>query len=128
MASPLSLADTLFQVFPVSLQNLKRLGTDLSEYAAGTEGEQWKCHGCDMIKPSSQLSRCGKCKLFCYCSKVRSTPAGPHVDSRATLDTDTACVLELPSQGLEREEPQGTLQGGSGSQLYGVDEAQLLSL
>lgn len=31
---------------------------------------QWKCHGCDSSKPIAQMSRCGRCKTYAYCSKV----------------------------------------------------------
>lgn len=57
-------------MFPIGLQALRELSHDVTKYAADNESEQWKCHGCETSKPTGQMSRCGECKVYSYCSKV----------------------------------------------------------
>ncbi|KAK7740970.1 hypothetical protein SLS53_005033 [Cytospora paraplurivora] len=56
-------------VFPASQRDLQRLSSEVNEFAPETEGGPWRCHGCHAVKPMDQMSRCGKCKVFGYCSK-----------------------------------------------------------
>lgn len=48
------------------------------KFAVDSDSEQWKCHGCGFNKPVDQMSRCGQCKTYSYCSKVRESPICPN--------------------------------------------------
>ncbi|KAG6356016.1 hypothetical protein INS49_015401 [Diaporthe citri] len=56
-------------VFPIGLQALRELSHDVVKYAVDSESKQWKCQGCETSKPTGQMSRCGECKVYSYCSK-----------------------------------------------------------
>ncbi|KAL1849148.1 hypothetical protein Daus18300_013353 [Diaporthe australafricana] len=56
-------------VFPAGLTALRSIGSDVAKWAAGGEAEQWKCQWCDAVKPRGEMSRCGQCKVYAYCSK-----------------------------------------------------------
>ncbi|KAG8163309.1 hypothetical protein KVR01_006606 [Diaporthe batatas] len=56
-------------VVPASLQALEEVGPEEEEYSVAGVEKQWKCHGCDASKPVAQMSRCGRCLTYAYCSK-----------------------------------------------------------
>lgn len=62
------------QVFPIGLEALRELSSEVAKYAVEGVGKNWKCHGCDASKPIDQMSRCGQCKVYSYCSKVCRRP------------------------------------------------------
>ncbi|POS79241.1 hypothetical protein DHEL01_v202364 [Diaporthe helianthi] len=60
----------IVKVVPASLKALREVGPEDEEYSVAGSATQWKCHGCDASKPAAQMSRCGRCKVYAYCSKV----------------------------------------------------------
>lgn len=60
-------------VIPASLKALQELGPEEEKYSVARPITQWKCHGCDASKPPDQMSRCGRCKIYAYCSKECQT-------------------------------------------------------
>lgn len=57
-------------MIPAGLQVLRDLGPEEEKYGVDKPITEWKCHGCDATKPIDQMSRCGRCKIYAYCSKV----------------------------------------------------------
>lgn len=110
----------MIQVFPIGLQALRELGSDVAKYAVDSESQQWKCHGCEISKPTDQMSRCGECKVYAYCSKVRACSRCPkRAQTRNCLDESYQLrKIGMPGQGLGGQETQVNLQGHAWPQLH----------
>jgi len=52
------------------MDDLIKLSDELNIFATLTEDGKRKCHGCSQVKKASELNRCAKCTIFCYCDKV----------------------------------------------------------
>ncbi|KAK2602889.1 hypothetical protein N8I77_009391 [Diaporthe amygdali] len=102
-------------VFPAGLQTLRSLGSEAAIYAVDGESEQWKCHGCDAVKPHGQMSRCGQCKTYAYCSKECQakgwTEKGHKSGCKVLRGSNFLSLLKLDFMEGPEEEPFSFQQG-----------------
>lgn len=108
-------------MFPIGLQALRELGPEVAKYAVDSESEHWKCHGCDTNKPIEQMSRCGQCKVYSYCSKVCSRPKLPDPGPYTVLMDD-------PNNGWQECQSKGWNEKGHKSSCKVLRGPNFLSL
>lgn len=68
----------------MELEKLQWLSADITKYCK-PDDEKWKCHGCVKVQNKEQApNRCARCKMFCYCDKVRDLLHNSYI---ALIDT-----------------------------------------